>query len=75
MMNSVVTGCVEDILQWSNASHNLCVDPELVEKIELLVNNSVGGGDEERHGKVERLGMNTLINNKSAMRNTQDPNV
>ena len=71
----MMTSSVEHILQWSNAFHNLCVDPELVEKIELLVNNSVGGGDEERHGKVERLGMNTLINDKSDMRNTQDPNV
>ena len=51
----MMTSSVEEILQWSNAFHNFCVDPELVEKIELLVNNSVGGGDEERHGQVERL--------------------
>ena len=52
-----------------------CVDPELVEKIELLVNNIVGGGNEERHRKVERLGTNMLTNDNSAMKNTQDPNV
>ena len=71
----MMTSSVEDILQWSNAFHNLGVDPELVEKIELLVNNSVGGGDEDRHGKVERLGINMLTNDKSAITNTQDPNV
>ena len=71
----MMTSSVEEILQWSNTFHNLCVDPELVEKIELLVNNSVGGGNEERHGKVERLGMDMLTNDKSAMTNTQDPNV
>ena len=68
----MMTSSVEDILQWSNAFHNLGVDPELVEKIELLVNNSMGVGN-ERHGKVERLGMNMLTN--SAMTNTQDQNV
>ena len=31
------------------------MDPELVEKVELHVNNCLGGGDEERQGKVEWL--------------------
>ena len=75
MVDLMMTNSVEDILQWSNTFHNLCVDPELIEKIELLVNNSVAGRDEERHGQVERLGMNMLTNDKSAMTNTQDPNV
>ena len=56
MMNSVVTGCVEDILQWSNTLHNLSVDPELVEKVQLFVNNCMAGRDEECHGKIKRLG-------------------
>merc|ERR1719341_1437848 len=54
MMNSMVTSSVEDILQWSNALHNLCVDPELVEKVQLLVHNGMAGGNEEGHGEVER---------------------
>ena len=55
MMNSVMTGRVEDILKRSNAFHNLGVDPELVEKIELFVNDGVAGRDEECHWKIERL--------------------
>ena len=55
MMNSMVTGCVEDILKRSNAFNNLSVDPELVEKIELFMNNSMAGRDEECHWKIKRL--------------------
>merc|ERR1719341_1041527 len=51
MMNSMVTSSVEDILQWSNALHNLCVDPELVEKVQLLVHNSVAGGMKKAMGR------------------------
>merc|ERR1719341_1521944 len=54
MMNSVVTSSVKDILQWSNALHNLCVDPELVQKVQLLVYNGMAGGKKEGHGEVER---------------------
>ena len=67
MVDPVVASSVEDILQWSNALHNLCVDPELVEKVQLLVHNSVAGGNEEGHGEVERLYNQRKI--------TQAPNV
>jgi hypothetical protein len=50
-MNSVVTGSVEDILQWSNALHNLSVDPEMVEKVQLFVNNCMAGRDEKAMGR------------------------
>ena len=43
----MVTSCVKDVLKWSNTSHQFCVNPELVEKVQLHVNYSLGGGDEE----------------------------
>ena len=55
VMNPVVTGCVQNILQRANTFHHLGVDPELVEQIQLLVDNGVAWRDEEGHGKVERL--------------------
>ena len=61
MMNPVMTGSVEDVLQWSNTFHQLCVYPELVEKVELQVNNCLGGGYEEGQGKVEWLESNNLL--------------
>jgi hypothetical protein len=29
MVNPVMAGCVEDVLQWSQMVHQLCVEPEL----------------------------------------------
>ena len=55
MVHPVVTGSVEDILKWSDTFHNLSVDPELVQQIELFVNNSMAWRDEEGHRKIERL--------------------
>ena len=55
MVHPVVTGGVEDILKWSDTFHNLSVDPELVQQIELFVNNSMAWRDEESHRKIERL--------------------
>ena len=63
MMNPVMTGSVEDVLQWSNTFHQLCVYPELVEKVELQVNNCLGWGNKECQGKVEWLKSNDLLEN------------
>ena len=61
MMDPVVASSVENILQWANVPHHLSVDPELVEKVELLVHDGVGGGDEECHGQVEGLQYNKVV--------------
>ena len=59
MMNLVMTGCVEDEVQGPESPHELGVDPELVEQVQLLVDQRLAGGDEEGQGKVERLVIST----------------
>ena len=55
MVNSVVTGGVQYQLQWPQVGHQLSVDPELVEQVQLLVDQRLAGGYEESQGQVERL--------------------
>lgn len=49
MVNTVMRGSVEDPLQWSKMINHLSVDPKLIEKVELLVNNIGRGGNQQRH--------------------------
>ena len=51
------------------------MDPELVEKVELLVHDGVGGGDEECHGQVEGLQYNKVVLINKRRWPTQAPNV
>ena len=60
MVNSVVTGGVEYQLQRAEVGHQLSVDPELVEQVQLLVDQRLAGGDEEGQGEVERLEISTI---------------
>ena len=55
LSNLVVAGCVEDEAQGPKAGHQLCVDPELVESAQLLVDHSMTHRDKEGQGEVERL--------------------
>ena len=57
MSNLVVAGCVEDEVQGPKAGHKLCVDPELVEGAQLLVDHRVAYRDEQGQGEVEGLQM------------------
>ena len=47
MMNLVMTGRVEDEVQGPKSPHELGVDPELVEQVQLLVDDSMAWGDEQ----------------------------
>ena len=49
MVNTVMRGSVEDPLQWSKTINHLSMDPKLIEKVELLVNNVGRGGNQQRH--------------------------
>ena len=53
MMNSVVRGSVEDVSQYSQVSHQLSVNEELVDEVELWVDDHLRGGNEESQGKIE----------------------
>ena len=55
VVNPVVTGGVEDQLQRPEVGHQLGVDPELVEEVQLFVDQRLAGGYEESQGQVERL--------------------
>ena len=61
LSNLVVAGCVEDEAQGPKAGHQLCVDPELVESAQLLVDHSMAHWDKEGQWKVERLQQNLLL--------------
>ena len=54
-MNAMVRGSVEDPLQRTKLIDHLSVDPKLIEKIKLLVDNVGGGRDHQRHRQVEKL--------------------
>ena len=55
VVHLVMTGRVQDIVQGPEAAHQLSVDPELVQQVQLLVDHSVAGRDEQGQGHVEWL--------------------
>ena len=61
VMHLVVAGGVEDVVQGAQAGHQLSVDPELVEQVQLLVDDSVAGRDEQGQRKVEWLNRSRLV--------------
>ena len=61
VVDLVVAGCVEDIVQWPQGGHQLGVDPELVEQVQLLVDQRLAGWDEESQGEIERLEISTIL--------------
>ena len=60
-MNTMVRGSVEDPLQRTKSINHLSVDPKLIEKVKLLVDNVGGGRDQQRHRQVEKLEQKTII--------------
>ena len=63
VVDLVVAGCVEDIVQWPQGGHQLGVDPELVEQVELLVDHGVTRRHKKGQGQVERLEIMTRFEN------------
>ena len=61
MVNPVMTGSVKDQLQGAQVGHQLGVDPELVEEVQLLVDQRLAGWDEESQGEIERLEISRLL--------------
>ena len=55
VMHLVVAGGVEDVVQGPQAAHQLSVDPELVQQVELLVDDSVARRHKQSQGEVEGL--------------------
>ena len=55
MVDAMVGGCVEEELQWSKVTNHLCMDPELIEKVELLVHQIGWRGYDQCQGQVEEL--------------------
>ena len=68
-MNSVVTGGVQYQLQRAQVGHQLSVDPELVQQVQLLVDHSMAGRDEEGQGNIEWLQKDVmqLLNSKKIL--------
>ena len=50
-----MTCSVKNVVQWSKCWDKLCVDPELIEGPQLLVDHSVAGRHQQGQGQVERL--------------------
>ena len=61
VVNPVMTGSVQDQLQRAQVGHQLGVDPELVEQVQLLVDQRLAGWDEESQGEIERLEISTIL--------------
>ena len=61
MSNLVVAGSVEDEVQGPEAGHQLCVDPELVEGAQLLVDHGMAHGDKKGQGQIKRLHNSLLL--------------
>lgn len=55
VVDTVVGGSVEHPLQRAQPIDHLCVDPELVEQVELLVSDVRWWGYQQRHWQVEEL--------------------
>ena len=55
MVDTMMLGRVEDVLQRPEILDHLGMDPELEDQVELGVNDHVGRWNEEGHRKVERL--------------------
>ena len=55
VMHLVMAGGVEDVVQGPQARHQLGVDPELVQEVELLVDDSVARRHKQGQGEIERL--------------------
>ena len=53
VVDSVVRGRVEEEAEGPEVAHQLRVDQELVEEVELGVDQHVGGGHGQRQGEVE----------------------
>ena len=62
-MNAMVRGSVEDPLQRTKTINHLSVDPKLIEKIKLPVDNVGRGRDHQRHRQVEKLEYKNHRNN------------
>lgn len=61
MMHLVMCGRIKHILQGAKRTNGLCVDPALVEEVELGVGKHVHwGNSEEREGQVEDPGKEAL---------------
>lgn len=57
-MDPVVPGSVEQPLQRTQGLDCLCVYPELVQEVELLVGQKLGWGNHQRQRQVEYLSQN-----------------
>lgn len=55
MMEAVVSGGVENPLEGTKTGDCLSVDPELVQKVELLVGEELSWRDYQRQRKVKNL--------------------
>ena len=55
MVNSVMLGRVENVLEWPEVLDHFGVDPELEEEVELGVDDHVGRRNEEGHRQIKRL--------------------
>lgn len=55
MVNAMVRWSVEDPLQWTKSVNHLSVDPKLIEKVKLPVNDVGGGRHHQSHREVEKL--------------------
>ena len=56
-----MAGGVEDVVQGPQAGHQLRVDPELVQEVELFVDDSVARRHKQSQGEVEGLQGNTTL--------------
>lgn len=63
VVNSVMLRSIQDILKRSEALDGLRVDPELIDKIELLVCEEVRRRYQQCHGQIEDLCNRQMISN------------
>ena len=62
-MHSVMLRSVEHPFQWPKGCDHFCVNPELVQEVELAVDEHVGGRQEQGQGVVEGLESNEVPQN------------
>jgi hypothetical protein len=55
VVDAMVRWSVEDPLEWTKVLNHFSMDPKLIEKIKLPVNDVGRGRDHQSHWEVEKL--------------------
>lgn len=64
MMHSVMLWCIKYILKWTKCFDCFCMNPKLIQQIELLMSDEMCWWDEKCHWEVKYLKYKILLEQK-----------